>query len=675
MSPTSYVVPRHLAGEAERARGRPGPGASQAEGGRWLARLAVGIVIAAAVTAWSMPTAAQVYVQPAGGIVLGGGVSGGTHAVFTMLPAGIAGDVSGSHRVPGGIMALGVGGASLSLVSPPATLTLGQGATISANAQIPFDSPVVTLFYRKGGARSFASLPMTLTAGTTYQTTIPGTSVTERGVEYYVRSNVGPLGLLQPRSDADLSPGPIPVDLVDFSANGALTTTSGAYRMMSFAAALASGTPEAIFVDDLGAQSKQAWRLGRWNPAPAETTYNEYTPDTPLALGPIVAGNAYWLITDGARTVDFSGASQPRPSAGVFPITLKPGWNQIANPFAFDVLLDSIDVVVEGAHYSPQEAFARSWLEQNPLHECQDCNAGQYVTSSRTLAPWRGYFVANLRSSGDIVLNVPYLEAGSALAPMQRAAPSGPRWSLAVTARDEAGRESAVEVGLADGASPGMDELDALASPQPPGERLELASVSESLPAAVSRLGRDFHPWQQDGGSTWKLLVKSAARGTIRVRTSALGELPAGTRVELIDPEARRHVDLLHADYELLAIGSDEQARLVLAIGSDGFVGGTAAQLAPPDLEFGLRPIAPNPVSGTVFVQFALARDGDARVEVLDVSGRRVEMLASGSRAAGLHTVRWEGRAASGGRVGAGVYYVRLEAGGQQQTRKFVLLR
>ena len=673
MSPTSYLVSRQLADEAQRARGRPGPGAGQADGGRCFARLTVCIVIAAAVAAWSMPAAAQIYVQTAGGIVSGGGFSDGTHHVFTMLPAGIAGDASGSHRVLGGLMAMGLGGASLQLISPPTTLALGQGATISASAQNPFDSsPVVTLYYRKGGARSFASLPMTFTTGSTCQATIPGASVTERGVEYYVRSNVGPLGLLQPRGDADLSPGSVSVNLADYSANGALATTSGAYRMMSLAAALASGTPEAIFVDDLGAQSIKDWRLGRWNPV--GSAYNEYTPGTPSALGTIAAGNAYWLVTASARTVDFSGASQPRPSGGAFPLTLKPGWNQIADPFAFDVLLDSIDVVVDGAHYSPHDAFVGGWLEQNPLHECQSCNLGQYVTSSRTLEPWGGYFVANLHSR-DIVWNVPYREAGSLLAQQGRVAPSEPPWSLAVTVRDESGRESAVEVGLADGASRGLDALDALSSPQPPGERLDLASVNEELPPAVNRLGRDFHPSSQDGGSTWELRVRSAARGTIQVRASALGELPAGTRVELIDPEARRHVDLLHAEYELLAIGPDEQARLVLAIGSEDFIGGTDAQFAPPDLEFGLRPIAPNPVSGPVFVQFTLPRDGDARVEVLDVSGRRVETLASGSRSAGLHTVRWEGRAASGGRMGAGVYYVRLEAGGQQQTRKFVLLR
>lgn len=525
----------------------------------------------------------------------------------------------------------------------------------------------MTLFYRQGGAGSFVPRLMTPT-GTTYHAAIPGASVTERGIEYYVRSNVGPLGLLQPRGDADLSPGALSVNLADFSANGGLATTPVVYRMMSFAAALANGTPEAIFVDDLGAQSIKDWRLGRWNPV--GLAYNEYTPGTPLALGSIVAGNAYWLITAGARTVDFSGTSQPRPSGGTFPITLKPGWNQIANPFAFDVLLDSIDVVVDGAHYSPQAAAAGEWLEPNPLHEY----AGQYVTSSRTLEPWKGYFVANLYSN-DIVWNVPYLEAGALLAPQRRAAPSESRGSLAVTARDDAGRESSVELGLADGASPGLDALDALASPQPPGEWLELASVNERLPAAVNRLRRDFHPWPQDSGSTWELNVRSAGRGTIRVRAAALGELPAGTRVELIDPEARRHVDLLHADYELLAVKPGDQARLVLAIGSEGFVGGTAEQLAPADLEFALRPIAPNPASGTVFFQFTLPREDAARMEVLDVSGRRVEVLASGSRAAGLHTVRWDGRAASGGRAEAGVYYVRLEAGGRQQTRKFVLLR
>ncbi len=68
---------------------------------------------------------------------------------------------------------------------------------------------------------------------------------------------------------------------------------------------------------------------------------------------------------------------------------------------------------------------------------------------------------------------------------------------------------------------------------------------------------------------------------------------------------------------------------------------------------------APNPARGGIALRFSLPGSGEARLEVLDVTGRRVWMR-SGDFAAGEHTLRWDGRDASGADVGAGLFFVRL---------------
>ena len=60
---------------------------------------------------------------------------------------------------------------------------------------------------------------------------------------------------------------------------------------------------------------------------------------------------------------------------------------------------------------------------------------------------------------------------------------------------------------------------------------------------------------------------------------------------------------------------------------------------------------------------------------VYDVTGQRVAMLASGSRAAGIHTLRWDGLDDAGRMVASGVYLYRLLAGDRVATRKLLLLR
>jgi flagellar hook assembly protein FlgD len=62
-------------------------------------------------------------------------------------------------------------------------------------------------------------------------------------------------------------------------------------------------------------------------------------------------------------------------------------------------------------------------------------------------------------------------------------------------------------------------------------------------------------------------------------------------------------------------------------------------------------------------------------VAVTDVAGRRVRRLGAGSLPAGRHTVRWDGRDATGRPVASGVYFLVLETEERRVTRKLVLVR
>ena len=59
---------------------------------------------------------------------------------------------------------------------------------------------------------------------------------------------------------------------------------------------------------------------------------------------------------------------------------------------------------------------------------------------------------------------------------------------------------------------------------------------------------------------------------------------------------------------------------------------------------------------------------------VYDASGRLVRTLARETLPAGDHTTIWDGRDDRGSRVGAGTYFVRLEAGDATRTTKVVFL-
>lgn len=85
-----------------------------------------------------------------------------------------------------------------------------------------------------------------------------------------------------------------------------------------------------------------------------------------------------------------------------------------------------------------------------------------------------------------------------------------------------------------------------------------------------------------------------------------------------------------------------------------------------------LSPAYPNPFASSARIRFSLARSGPARLDVFDLSGRRIATLAAGEFAAGPHEVAWNGLTSRGEWTDAGVYLVRLAAGGRVLTTRVV---
>lgn len=98
-----------------------------------------------------------------------------------------------------------------------------------------------------------------------------------------------------------------------------------------------------------------------------------------------------------------------------------------------------------------------------------------------------------------------------------------------------------------------------------------------------------------------------------------------------------------------------------------------AIGIAPAHLSLGRN--APNPFASETSVSFAIPNAGPVSLDVYDVAGRRVTGLVNGPLPAGSHSVRWDGRDASGQRVASGVYLLRLSAGDEVRTTDVVLMR
>ena len=88
---------------------------------------------------------------------------------------------------------------------------------------------------------------------------------------------------------------------------------------------------------------------------------------------------------------------------------------------------------------------------------------------------------------------------------------------------------------------------------------------------------------------------------------------------------------------------------------------------------FALDQNYPNPFNSGTVIRFAVPTSGEAELAVYNLAGQKVTSLVHGPREAGSYTLRWDGRNGAGHELASGVYFYRLQAGDQVETRKLLL--
>ena len=187
-------------------------------------------------------------------------------------------------------------------------------------------------------------------------------------------------------------------------------------------------------------------------------------------------------------------------------------------------------------------------------------------------------------------------------------------------------------------------------------------------PAATVDVSRPWLRWEAasdpnlDAPLTYRVLLSGSADFAEAVSfevsgvTEARPPLPLGSgtyhwRVDATDPAG--------------ALRTGEPSTFTVAFGVD-------APGTPPPLS--LR-CSPNPFNPRTRILLEIPREGPGTVEILDLRGRRVRELFSGTLRAGSHEFVWNGEDASGRPCATGVYQVRLRTAGEQRVVRISLLR
>lgn len=494
------------------------------------------------------------------------------------------------------------------------------------------------LYYRPAGSRSFNDSLILQNAGT-FQFSIPAAASGLRGIEFYARFV---------RSPGVVTVPPLqPQDNPDFQASRLLTVPfplpfqDRQHRMVSIPLLLDNTAAEIAF-QDLGAYNSWRWRLFQWDGVNQQ--YVEY-PDFEDA---IVPGRSYWLVThDGA---EFSLRNAASVDSDPATVPIQPGWNQLANPFAYPVFWS--DVIKDSTVENP--------VVYNP-------ESGIFETSS-IIQPWDGFFVYKQPESGNGTLTIQPLEAfeDTEVEPLSL---SGDDFGFEIKAATASLRDANTYVGQMATAIAERGREDFAKAP-PIGSYLQVAIRQDNERLAGSFLPRSL------SGASWDLELRSSEKGQeVVVELEPIGNLPANRQLFVLDLDHQHAIPVVNRRLTVSYSNAHEIRHLRLIYGSEEFAQKQSDGISLQPVTFELGQNYPNPFNPVTVIPFQIQTPGMVKLTVYNILGQQIRSLVNADMTSGRHVVQWNGRDDLGAPVANGIYLYKLETGSYTAVKKMVYLK
>ncbi len=90
---------------------------------------------------------------------------------------------------------------------------------------------------------------------------------------------------------------------------------------------------------------------------------------------------------------------------------------------------------------------------------------------------------------------------------------------------------------------------------------------------------------------------------------------------------------------------------------------------------FSLSPADPNPFTIKTTFSYKLKKAVNVNISVYNMLGQKIKNLHSGKKSSGAHEVTWNGTGNSEEKLSSGIYFLRIEAGNKEASRKVMFMR
>ncbi len=489
----------------------------------------------------------------------------------------------------------------------------------------------------KSDYSNFVSGTMVKGTGENYTFTIPGTVVKEMGVTYYFYLKNG-VGLTNYSSDYFTA--------VQVTGNGLTIPFTGfgtdqtKYRIVSIPVLPTIATADAVFGDDLGPYDKKSWRLFRYQGSTTELN----------GKSTLVVGNGYWLIASKSVALDTGpGTTSTVAVFDPFKLTFSPGWNQIGNPYPYDVKWQEI-LIWNGspAGITKLRTYNGNWADGAELEK------------------FSGGFVFNGGST--VTLEIPTIKDpsingrvnSSPIAEVKNPI-DGTDWSINLSLEQGGLTNTFGGVGMNSTAAEGYDRFDDFNLPRFT-DFVEMNHLGKELHRYS--YSKDVVPYQEN--HTWDFSIESNLKESVTMKwdNSFFGD--NSKQLVLWDVSLQRGFDMRKINHYIFNAASSGHFKVFY--GEANYI---KEKTVVEQLVF--HEVFPNPASDKVIISFSVPSEERVTIEVVDLLGRKVATIADGNFKTGYHEVQWNTQDHSGNAVTNGIYITQIKSLRSDQQKRLII--
>jgi hypothetical protein len=394
--------------------------------------------------------------------------------------------------------------------------------------------------------------------------------------------------------------------------------------------------------------------LVRYDPA----TGYRFFPDTFTTN--VAPGLGYWLLNRNREIVELPDDATPVDDTRAYNVDLRPGWNQIGNPFLVSMRFDQVRVMpVSGGEYSMDEAVSREVLQ--PTLFAYDPAGNQYTwdlqLSDERMAPYSGYWVL-VREAATLVFPPPSLSSPTAAmkSVAKTAPPPGPdNWRVGISVSTPGVSGTMQSLAVHAGAGPALDRYD-IPRPPPTMNKSQVYLQSAFYPGE-SGVGMPYlldTRGPANSRQEWNLVIQTnALNQPVTVTWPSLESLPRDLVATLADPVTGQRQYMRTTTGYTFRSGSEPTERVLKVVVQPRPAGALAVG--------GVSTAAAG--GGNVAISYTLSAEATVDVRVRNMAGVVIGTPATGKLAsAGNGLVLWSGQSDRGTRVPSGRYLCEITA-------------